>query len=141
MKTPRAFLILVVLTVLGTACPKNPPGGVPTTVDGGSTPTTVNCAKDVGQSAIADAIARVDTVIAQGVNGGSVEGAIIKNLEGLAVDVGPAALACALQYVGIKFSYDAAHISDPATSNIKTTESKVAQDYLTQHQITFAPSP
>lgn len=138
MKTLHlAIAIGICLLCSVTGCPKNPPGGPPTSLDGGA-PVSVSCAKDVGQSAIADAIARVDTVIAQGVSGGAVEATIIKNLEALATDLGPAAIACALQYVGIKFSYDADHIGDPGGAATKAAESKVARDYLKQHQVTFA---
>lgn len=132
----RNIVLSLILAASFSACvPHNPPGGPPTAADAGT--TAVNCVSGVAQAAIADAVARVDTVIASGVASGAAEAVIIKQLEGLAVDLGPQAFACALQYVSAKFSYDANHSGGPVAAN-KAYESQVAHDYLDRHAIVFA---
>jgi len=132
-----APLVLIVATLALGACPQTPPP-----VDPGSpTATTdapIDCLKDVGQDAISSAIGRVNTTIASGLAGGSVESVIIASLEGLAVDVGPKALACAIQYVSLKLKFDADHAAGDVAAR-KDAEAKVAADYIAQHGLLFGP--
>lgn len=127
-------LALIVAILSLSACPQTPPPvdpGSPTATTGDS---PIDCLKDVGQDAVADTIARVNTTIASGISSGSVEAVIIRNLEGLTVDVGPKVLACAVQYVALKLKFDVNH----GAARTKGAEADVASDYLAQHKIVFA---
>jgi len=133
---PRLTTIIAALAIglVSFACPQTPPPvdpGSPTATTGDS---PIDCLKDVGQDAVSDAIARVNTTIASGISSGSVEAIIIRNLEGLAVDVGPKVLACAVQYVALKLKFDADHASGGASAD----KAAVARDYLAKHPTVFA---
>ncbi len=130
-----APLALVVALVSLSACPQTPPPVDPGTPTADS--TAVDCLKDVGQDAVSETIGRVNTTIASGLAGGSVESVIIANLEGLAVDVGPKVLACAIQYVSLKLKFDADHATGKVAST-KEAQAAVARDYLARHHVVFA---
>jgi len=132
-----AFLALLVSLLFVPACPQTPPPVDPG--DPGATKSDpIDCFKDVEQDAIACAIGRVNTTIASGLAGGSVEAVILKNLAGLAVEVGPKALACAVQYVALKLKFDADHAGG-VTASTKAAEAQIASDYISQHQLVFSP--
>jgi hypothetical protein len=143
MKTLVLALVFAVLSVVTPSCktPGSPPPTDVGSLDGGvSTPAPVNCISGVASQAIADAQARAITVISNGVTSSSAESVILKNLEGLAYDLIPGALECALRYLGIKLDYDAAHATGPVATE-KMAEAKIARAYIRKHEITFTAPP
>jgi len=135
---PIAVLIAVIAAGIATlgACTQTPPpvGPGTQTAEG----QAIDCLKDVGQDAVSDAIARVNTTIATGLASGAVEAVILRNLAGLAADVGPKALACAVQYVSLKLKFDA-HNATGDVAKTKEAEAQIAADYIAQHQLRFGP--
>jgi hypothetical protein len=144
MKSAALVLIFAVTSMVAHSC-KTPGGPAPVDVsvvqDGGApvAPRQVNCLTGVNEQAIADAQIRAITLIEKGVNIGSAESVIFKGLEGLAFDLIPGALECALSYLGIKLSYDSSHASGQVKDD-KALEAKIARDYLRAHKVVFEPS-
>lgn len=144
MKRLALFVVLAAVVLTLNSCKTPTPGGTPRPIDvggqmddGGAAPAPVNCVSGVTQHAIADAQQRAITVISYGINIGSAEAVILKSLEGLAVDLVPGALACALSYLGIKLDYDAVHAKSEVATE-KAAEAKIARLYLRKHGITFS---
>lgn len=134
------FLLAAFLAV--PACHPVPPVVTPTVdADAGTVAIPVSCVTGVTQQAIADAQQRAITIIAAGVTSGFTVAAIVGSLEALALDIAPNALACALQYLGIKLDYDAQHATGLQAQQ-KAAESAVARAYLKKHGVVFSsPAP
>jgi hypothetical protein len=144
----RLLVVVFVVVSFSVGCktPGGPqPNGPSAGVDGGvsaaggsSGNVTVDCLKDAGQGAIADAVGRINTSIAAGLNAGSAEAIILKNLEGLAVDVAPAVLACAYQYVASKIHFDASKSTSPEDAVLREKKATIARDYISAHGYKYA---
>lgn len=108
MKTKRppaafAMFLLAAFLALPGACTTAgtpPPNGQGTAVD---------CFKGIPAATVADAVSRVNTTMVSGIQSGAMDEVIEQQVLGLAADVTSSALACALQYVASKFSYDGEH--------------------------------
>lgn len=127
-----AVFVNVFLALSG--CPQTPPPENPGTQPQG----IVNCLKDVGQSAVAEAVARINTTIASGISTGAVDAVILKNLAGLALNQAPAVFACAMQYVSSKLHFDSLHAPTPEDAARQQRASDIASRYIAEHGIQFA---
>lgn len=134
-------LTIVLLLSLGlAACKTLPPPNTPSSGAGGASGgngTNVNCVTSVEHTAIADAVARIDTIIAQGTAAGSTDTVILKNLEALGLKIIPDALACAYQYVASKLDFDAAHSTD-ADATERARRASIARQAISAHGYTYA---
>jgi hypothetical protein len=134
----RAILIAATLTLASCKTPGVPDTGVPGSVDGGAPFSVVDCFAGVGQRAVADAVARINTVIVTGVSSGAIDTVILRQLAGLAGDVAPDAFACAMQYVASKLHFDSLHdTGDPAIASERG--SIIARKFIDQAGYKFAP--
>ncbi len=138
------LIIVLLLSATLAACKTLPPPNTPSSGAGGAsggTGTNVNCVTGVEQKTIADAVARINTIIAQGTAAGSTDTVILKNLEGLGLDIGPDALACAYQYVASKLDFDAAHSTGDVAAE-RARRASIARQAIAAHGYTYAsPGP
>lgn len=130
----KVAVLFLVVSVLSCRTPGTPTVDVPAASDGGAVAKPVNCAAQLLQTAIAAATARANDFFAEGLS----KVVLFKDLAGLAVDVGPPALACALQYLTGKFASDALNANTPQASAEYQKRRDLAAEFIAQQGYTFA---
>ncbi len=131
------LLALLSVSMALPACttPQTPP---PDTAGGlGPQATNVNCASQILQEGISQAVSRSNTIIAAGPS----KTVVKKNLLGLVADLTAPVVACGLQYLTGKLAFDASHAQ---TDDVKADYEKraaVAREFISEQGYTFAGAP
>lgn len=132
-----ALVLMVSFVALPGSCTtvQPPPAGDPAATK------DINCGKEVLQHAIASTTGRVNSILAEAVTLQNAKQVGLKNLTSLAVEVGPEAVACAVQYLASKLGFNAQHADTPEQRANFGQRVDIARAFIEQQGYTFASGP